>query len=216
MSEIFNMFIRLIQDALLFCYKLSVSLGLDSYGMSIIIFTIIIKILLYPLTLRQIKSTRAMQTIQPKMKELQEKYKNDKERLQQEMMKLYRDTGFNPLAGCLPLIAQMPILMGVFFALRDFDYGTVVPSFLWMESLAQPDPLYILPVISALTTFFQSKQSMPDMSSSQNKMMIYFMPVFIGYISLQFPAGLVLYWIMTNALQILQQFWFTYKEKQTA
>ena len=216
MDFITDGFIKLIQDALIFCYNLGESIGISSYGGAIIIFTIVIKLLLYPITVKQIKSTRAMQLIQPRMKELQEKYKNDKERLQQEMMKLYQETGFNPLAGCLPLLAQMPILMGVFFALRDFNYGEVVPSFLWVPSLAQPDPTYILPVISALTTFVQSYQSMPDTSSGQNKMMLYFMPAFIGYISLQFPSGLVLYWITQNTLQVLQQFLFTYREKKAA
>ena len=209
-------FVGLVQEALIVCYKVGLSLGIESYGAAIIIFTIIIKVLMFPITMKQIKSTKAMQDIQPKMKALQEKYKNDKDRLQQEMLKLYKDTGFNPLAGCLPLVAQMPILIGVFYALRDFDYGNVVPSFMWLPSLAAPDPIYVLPVLSALTTFVQSYLTMPDLNSSQNKMMLYFMPIFIGYISLQFPSGLVLYWTITNLLQILQQLWFTHKEKQVA
>lgn len=209
-------FTGIIQEALVLCYKFLASFGFESYGGAIILFTVFIKLLMYPLTVKQIKSTRAMQVIQPRMKALQDKYKNDKERLQQEMMKLYQETGFNPLAGCLPLIAQMPILMGVFFALKEFNYGSVAPSFFWVESLAQPDPLYILPVISALATLAQSYQSMPDTTSSQNKMMLYFMPLFIGYISLQFPAGLVLYWITTSLLQVVQQSWFNYREKKLA
>ena len=213
MDAIFNPFIKFIQDGIVLCYNISAAIGFKSYAGAIILFTIAIKIVLYPLTAKQIKSTRAMQAIQPKMKVLQEKYKGDKQRLQQEMMKLYQETGFNPLAGCLPLVAQMPILMGVFFALREFDYGPVAPSFLWIESLALPDPLYILPVISALATLAQSYQTMPDLSSGQNKMMLYFMPAFIGYISLQFPAGLVLYWITTTVLQVAQQAFSAHREK---
>ena len=212
----FDTFISLIQQGLVYSYKISESIGFASYGISIIIFTAGIKLLLYPLTLKQIKSTKAMQVIQPRMKELQDKYKNDKERLQQEMLKLYKETGFNPLAGCLPLVVQMPILMGIFFALKDFNYGPVAPSFLWMPSLALPDPIYLMPVLSALTTLVQTYQTMPDTSSSQNKMMLYFMPLFIGYISLQFPAGLVLYWVTTNVLQIAQQSWFAYQDKKAA
>ncbi len=215
-SYLFDMFIKLIQDAIVICYNASAAVGIANYGIAIILFTFLVKILLYPITIKQIKSTKAMQEIQPKMKALQEKYKNDKVRLQQEMVNLYRETGFNPLAGCLPLLLQMPILMGIFFALRDFNYGPVAPSFLWMPSLASPDPLFIMPVISAVTTLIQTKQSMPDTSSSQNKMMLYFMPIFIGYISLQFPSGLVIYWSVTNLLQIFQQMWFNHLEAKNS
>jgi YidC/Oxa1 family membrane protein insertase len=100
----------------------------------------------------------------------------------------------------------MPILIAIFYAIRDYQYAGST-TFLWLASLADPDPTYVLPVISAATTFVQSLQTMPDTSSAQNKMMLYFMPVFIGYISLQFSAGLVLYWIVTNLVQILQQWW---------
>ena len=147
---------------------------------------------------------KAMQDIQPAMKKLQKDYKNNPQLLQQKMGELYKEAGVNPLAGCLPLFAQMPILMGMFYALRDLQY-TGEPSFLWLPTLSMPDPYYILPVLSALTTFIQSKQSMPDTSSPQNKVMLYFMPIFIGYISFTFPAGLVLYWVVMNIMQIGQQ-----------
>jgi YidC/Oxa1 family membrane protein insertase len=168
---------------------------------------------MYPLTEKQIKSTKAMQEIQPRIKELQERYKNDKQKVQEETLKIYKETGFNPLAGCLPLLAQMPILMGVFFALKEFNYGGSPPSFLWMPSLAEPDPYYVMPVLSAMTTFAQSYFTMPDTSSGQNRMMLYFMPLFIGYISVQFAAGLVLYWVTTNFLQCAQQLWHARRGK---
>ena len=98
----------------------------------------------------------------------------------------------------------MPILIAIFYAIRDYQY--VGPTtFLWLADLANPDPTYVLPVISAATTFVQSLQTMPDTSSAQNKMMLYFMPLFIGYISFSFPAGLVLYWVVMNLMQIGQQ-----------
>ena len=137
-------------------------------------------------------------------RQIQEKYKNDKQRLNMELANLYKQENVNPLAGCLPLLVQMPIMIGIFYGIRDFHY--VGPAnFLWIQSISNPDPMYILPVLSALTTFVQSKQTMPDTSSAQNKMMLYFMPLFIGYISFSFPAGLVLYWVVMNLMQIGQQ-----------
>lgn len=146
-----------------------------------------------------------MQDLQPKMKELQEKYKGNSEKLNKEMAILYKDSGVNPLAGCLPLIVQMPILMGIFFAIRDYQYAHL-PSFLWIADLSGPDPLYILPILSAATTYIQQKQTSSDMNQ-QAKMMMNFMPLFIGYISITFPGGLVLYWVVSNTFQIAQQWW---------
>lgn len=195
---------EIVQQVVTFLYSLTASIGFPSYGLAIIIMTIIVKLILYPLTAKQISSTKAMMDLQPKMKAIQEKYKNDKVLLNQKLAELYKDQGINPLAGCLPLLVQMPIMIGIFYGIRDFSY--VGPNnFLWIQNISQPDPLFILPVLSALTTFIQSKQSMPDTSSAQNKIMLYFMPIFIGYISFQFPAGLVLYWVIMNLMQIGQQ-----------
>ena len=194
----------IVQQVVTFLYSLTAGIGFPSYGLAIIIMTIIVKLILYPLTAKQISSTKAMMDLQPKMKAIQEKYKNDKVLLNQKLAELYKDQGINPLAGCLPLLVQMPIMIGIFYGIRDFSY--VGPNnFLWIQNISQPDPLFILPVLSALTTFIQSKQSMPDTSSAQNKIMLYFMPIFIGYISFQFPAGLVLYWVVMNIMQIGQQ-----------
>jgi len=194
----------IVQQVVTFLYSLTVNIGFPSYGLAIVIMTIIVKLILYPLTAKQIASTKSMMELQPKMKAIQEKYKNDKVLLNQKLAELYKEQGINPLAGCLPLLVQMPIMIGIFYGIRDFNY--VGPTnFLWMQNISQPDPLFILPVLSALTTFIQSKQSMPDTSSAQNKIMLYFMPFFIGYISFKFPAGLVLYWVIMNLMQIGQQ-----------
>lgn len=195
---------NIVQQVITVLYNMTATVGLPNYGLAIIIMTIIVKILLYPLTKKQIESTKAMMAMQPKMKAIQEKYKNDKQRLNMELANLYKQENVNPLAGCLPLLVQMPIMIGIFYGIRDFHY--VGPTnFLWIQSISNPDPMYILPVLSALTTFVQSKQTMPDTSSAQNKMMLYFMPLFIGYISFSFPAGLVLYWVVMNLMQIGQQ-----------
>lgn len=195
----------IVQEIITIIYSFLHGVGLANYGVAIIIMTILVKLVLYPLTKKQIQSTKAMMEIQPKMKAIQEKYKDDKQRLNMELANLYKSEGVNPLAGCLPLIIQMPIMIGIFYGIRDFQYEGSA-SFLWMESISNPDPVYILPILSALTTFISSKQTMPDTGNPQNKLMTYFMPLFIGYISLSFPAGLVLYWVVMNVMQIGQQY----------
>ena len=187
-------------------YSLTEAVGFGSYGLAIILLTIVIKMLLYPLTVKQVKSMRAMQELQPQMKKIQEKYKDKPQEMQMKIANLYKDAGVNPLAGCLPLLIQMPILMGMYYALYNFDYGEVAPTFLWLPSLSEPDPIYVLPVLSALTTFLQQKMTTTEMTQ-QMKIMMTIMPVFIGWISLQFPSGLVLYWVTMNIVQIVQQWW---------
>jgi len=179
-----------------------------NYGLAIIIMTIIVKLILWPLTQKQIQSMKDMMKIQPKMDEIRARYKDDKERMNLELANLYKTNKINPLSGCLPLLLQFPIMIGIFYGIRDFQY--VGPAnFLWMESISNPDPWYILPVLSAVTTFITSKQTMPAQGEGKSplnsKMMTYFMPLFIGYISISFPAGLVLYWVVMNLMQIAQQ-----------
>lgn len=203
---IFDAFIGYLQSFLTIFYNFSEAIGYANYGFAIIMLTVVIKMLLYPLTVKQVKSMKAMQEMQPQLKKLQEKYKGKPEILQKEMASLYKNAGINPLAGCLPLIAQMPILIGIFYAIRDYTYvGS--PAFLWLDHLSAADPYYILPVLSAVTTFIQQKQTMTDSNNPQTKMMMIMMPLFIGWISCTFPAGLVIYWVVSNIMQILQQWW---------
>jgi YidC/Oxa1 family membrane protein insertase len=119
---IFDTFIGWLQDILGFFFQFSSMLGFESYGIAIILMTIVVKMILYPLTIKQVKSMKGMQDMQPEMKKLQEKYKKSPEILQKEMAKLYKESGINPLAGCLPLVAQMPILMGIFSSFLSFLY----------------------------------------------------------------------------------------------
>lgn len=204
-GTIFEPIENLLHVVLQALYNVTDLAGFGSYGVAIILLTILIKMLLYPLTVKQVKSMKGMQDLQPKMKKLQEQYKNNPQLMQQKIGELYKEAGVNPLAGCLPLIIQMPILMGMFYALQNFSY-TGTPGFMWLPTLSEPDPLYILPVLSALTTFLQQKQTTTEMNQ-QMKIMMIFMPIFIGYISLNFPAGLVLYWVTMNIVQIIQQWW---------
>ena len=185
-------------------YSMLEKLGVGSYGLAIIILTVIIKIILYPLTAKQIKSMKAMQEIAPKMKKLQEKYKDNPQLLQQKMIQLYQDAGVNPMAGCLPMLIQMPILMALYYTFFKFDYGGGAPSFLWVPNLSETDPTYILPLIAAGTTFLMQKISTVEMNQ-QTKIMMIFFPLFMGFISLNLPAGLVVYWATQNVVQIVQQ-----------
>lgn len=202
---LFDWAVGILQDLLTLFYSVTATMGIANYGIAIILLTLVIKLILYPLTLKQVKGMKAMQELQPKMKDLQEKYKGNPEKLNKEMAILYKESGVNPLAGCLPLLVQMPILMGIFYAIRDYQY-VHLPSFLWITDLSGPDHLYILPILSAATTYIQQKQTSTDMNQ-QTKMMMTFMPLFIGYISITFPAGLVLYWVVSNLFQIAQQWW---------
>ena len=199
--------------AVQFFYNLTASLGFPSYGIAIIILTIVIKVLLLPFALKQIKSMKGMQEIQPKVAALQKKYKNDRAKLSIEMQKLYREHNISPLAGCLPLLIQMPFLVSIFYALQGFQYDPAHASFLWLSSLASKDPTYVLPILSAVSTWALSAQTAPKNAEGPQKMMTYFSPRFIGYISINFPSGLVIYWVVSNLFQLVQQTIVFHKDK---
>lgn len=178
-----------------FFYDLS-----GSYGIAIILLTLTIRLLLAPLTFSQSKSMEAMKRMQPEMQALQERYKDQPEEYQRKVMELYKENKVNPLGGCLPMLVQLPFLWALFAVLRGFEFGT---GFLWLTSLSTPDPYYVLPVLSALTTYFQMVMTSADASQ---KSMMYIMPAFIGYISINFPAGLVIYWVVSNLFSMGQQY----------
>jgi len=215
-STLFSPIESLLRFVLETLFAITSAAGFASYGWAIILLTIIVKMALYPLTVKQVKSMKAMQELSPKMKKIQEKYKDNPQVMQQKIGALYKDAGVNPLAGCLPLLIQMPILMGMYYSLYNFSYPTPESAyFLWMTSMSDPDPLYILPVLSALTTFLQQKMTTTDSNNPQMKMMMFIMPLFIGWISINFPSGLVLYWVTMNVVQIIQQWWM-YRGDNTA
>ena len=178
-----------------------------SFGLAIIVVTIIIRVLLLPLNVKQLKSSKAMQEIQPQLKELREKYSSKdaqtQQKLQQETMQLFQKNGVNPLAGCLPIIVQMPILIGFYHAImRTSEIQT--HSFLWLQ-LGESDPF--LAILTAATTFLQQKLMMAGGAAAQNpqmQMMIYIMPLMIGTFAFFFPSALALYWIVGNIVMILQ------------
>ncbi|MGH4137482.1 membrane protein insertase YidC [Clostridium sp.] len=176
-----------------------------SYGLAIILFTIIIRVLLLPLSIKQTKSTAKMGAIQPEMKKVQEKYKKDPQKSQQEVMKLYKENGVNPMGGCLPMLVQMPILFALFAVFNTLNMKGA--GFLWMPDLTLPDPYYILPILSTVTTYFSSKLMQPPGSGAQSKQtstMNTGMAIFMGFMSLKFKGALVLYWVINNVLQVIQ------------
>jgi len=177
-----------------------------NYGIVIILLTIIVRLILTPLTITQTRSMARMQKIQPQLKELQKKYKDDKQKLQQETMAFYKENNVNPLAGCLPLILQMPVFFALFQTLRSptEKVTSVVGgniNFLWLK-LDEPDPYYILVILMVATMFLSTKLSTTD--PKQSKIM-YILPVVFGFISFRFEAGILLYWVTTNVWSIGQQ-----------
>lgn len=174
-----------------------------SYGLSIILATIIVRLLLYPLTVSQTKSMVAMKKLQPEMDALQKKYKDNKEELNKRVMELYQKHKINPLGGCLPMLLQLPILWAFFRVLRELPYGDA-STFLRIWVLSEPDKFFILPLLAAGTTYLQSRMTATD---SSQQMMLIMMPLMIGAFSITLPSGLVLYWITSNLFSIVQQMW---------
>ncbi|MDQ0872249.1 YidC/Oxa1 family membrane protein insertase [Paenibacillus sp. V4I3] len=173
------------------------------YGLSILVVTLIIRLIILPLTLKQYKSSKRMQDLQPEMKKLKEKYKDDAKKQQEETMKLFQQNGVNPLAGCFPIIVQMPILIALYQAIMRNDHIRE-HTFLWMN-LGQPDHLYILPLIAAATTFVQ-QMFMSSQMNQQMKSLLYIFPVMIFVMSMNFAAALPLYWIYGNIFTIIQSY----------
>lgn len=212
---------NLLRDVLGFFFRYT-----GNYGVAIILLTVAVKLVLLPLNISQMRAMRKMQEIAPRVKELQAKHKGDPQKLNQETMKLYREHGVNPVAGCLPLLLQFPILIALFQAFQDPRLGAdVIPTFLGLN-LSLPSagqkalvmslatgiglPLgaryLVLPVLAGLTTYWQTIVSTPMSADPSQKVMLYVMPVMIGYFSLTFPAGLSLYWVVSNVLSIVQAY----------
>jgi len=176
-----------------------------NYGVAIILLTLGIKLLFVPLQYKSYKSMQGMQTIQPKVLALQEKLKDNKEKLNQELMKLYKEHKVNPVGGCLPMLLQMP----VFVALFNILYMTIdlrqAPFMLWITDLSVQDPYYVLPVLMGISMVVQQKIMPTTMDPTQAKMMM-ILPVGLTFLFVTFPAGLVLYWVTNNVLTVTQQF----------
>jgi len=205
-----------------------------SFGLAIIALTVIVRVISWPLTKRQLNSTKAMQEMQPKIQELQKKYGKNQQKLQQEMMKLYKEAGVNPL-GCLwPMLIQLPIWIALYQAImsalattpesllglaqRLYSWGIVnqaIPlssRFLWLD-LGQPDPYFILAIIVGGTMWVQQKMTtapaVDPRQQSTSRMMTVLMPLMFGFLTLMFPSGLALYWAVSNIIGIVTQYFVT-------
>jgi len=184
-----------------------------AYGWVLIVFGIAVRVVLWPLNQKAMRSSMAMQAIQPEMKALQERYKNDPPRLQQEMLKLYREHGANPLGGCVPMLIPMPVLFALFFVFANtIEFRGV--SFLWLPDLSRADPFYIIPIVMGASMFVLSwlgQRGMPP--NPQAKMMMYLMPGMFTFLFLRFSSGLNLYYAVSNIASLPQQ-WLIARERQ--
>lgn len=195
-----------------------------SAGLAVVIFTILIKILLLPLTVKSTKSSKAMQEIQPKIKELQKKHGKDRAKIQQETMALYQAHRVNPLAGCLPMLIQIPIFFGLYRAILHLSEGGGPEnasmlwgqSFLWISNLASADPLHILPFLAGAFQFVQTRMSRPagqgkpsDPQQAMMNTMMNFMPLMVIFFGWGFAAGPVLYWATQSIFSVVQQWMIT-------
>ncbi len=197
-----------------FLYRL-----IPNYGIVIIVFSLVLKVILHPLTHKSMDASLKMQRIQPQVQEIQQKFKSDPKRMQQELSKLYKEAGASPLGGCLPLILQMPVFFSLYTVLR-YSLDMRMAHFVgWLRDLSEPDPYYILPILMGVFMVVQQlmmnpkKQQLSSMDEKQRammqsqKMMAYVMPVVLFFVFKSMPAGLVLYWTVFNVLSIIQQYY---------
>lgn len=177
---------------------------IGNWGWTIVAFTITIKLALFPLSAAGFRSMAKMKVVTPKMNELRERYKNDPQKLNQAMMELYKTEKINPLGGCFPILIQMPIFLALYWVLQASVEMRGAPWMGWITDLTSPDPLFILPVIYAISMFITTKLNPAPADPMQAKMMM-FMPLMFSVMFFFFPSGLVLYWVVNNVLSIAQQ-----------
>src|SRR5215203_6124596 len=203
LGRVFSPLTSVVGDGLEFFYSLGAP-----WWLSIVILTVIVRSLLFPLTVRQVKSMRAMQDLRPQMEKIRAKYKDNKQKQQEEIMKLYQESGVNPFGSCLPLLVQMPIFITMFYVIKDF--GSTHPDFtsggfLWFQDLSVQDPYYVLPILSAVTMLAASEITSKHIDPQQRWLMRV-LPVVFTVFLLTFPAGLFMYWITSNLVTLAQNY----------
>lgn len=180
-----------------------------NYGWAIILFTLVVYLILYPLNRSQIRSMAKMKKIGPKLQKLQERYKDDRETLQKQMMELYRQEGVNPMGGCLPMLLQLPIFMLLWYSIRlSAEHFHLAPGFLWMPNLSQPDPYYIMLILNVGAMLFQTwytQRRTPTGAQGMGQAIGYIFPLFMVIIFWNFPAGMWLYWLLSTVFRVIQQ-----------
>ena len=186
-----------------------------NYGVSILILTLVIKVIFFPLSKKQFEKMKITQKLQPKVKALQAKYKGDPKKIQQEMMKLWKENNANPLGGCLPALVQLPFFLAIFYTIKSDAFLSLLtgeginPGFLIWSNLAANDTTYILPTLIAATTYLSQKLYVTDPSQKQMMaMMAIFMPIMMFFVSLNMPVGVLLYWTLNQAVSGGIQYYF--------
>lgn len=204
----FGVFTRLSKPlflALELFYKL-----VGNWGWSIVIVTCLIKLVFFPLSAKSYKSMAAMKKLQPRMQTLKERYKDDRQKFQVEMMALYKKEKVNPAGGCLPILIQIPVFLAFYWALLESVEMRHAPFALWLQDLSAPDPYYVLPILMGLTQFLMTKLNPAPMDEMQRKVFM-IMPIVLTFIFISFPQGLVLYWVVNNILTMVQQWYINRK-----
>ena len=177
----------------------------QNWGLAIIGVTLVVKAILYPLTKAQYTSMAKMRMLQPKMQEMRERFGDDRQRMSQEMMKLYKEEKVNPLGGCLPILLQMPIFIALYWTFMEAVELRHAPFFGWIQDLSAQDPYYILPILMGGSMFLLQKMSPTPVADPMQQKVMNFMPLIFMVFFLWFPAGLVLYWLVSNLITIVQQ-----------
>jgi YidC/Oxa1 family membrane protein insertase len=188
---------------------------IPNYGIAIILLTIMVRLATAPLTIKQMRSMERMRRLQPRIKALQQKYADDKPKQSEEMMRLYKQEKVNPLGGCVPMLLQFPVFIGLYYALRSSIHLRHAPFFGWIDDLSAPDllmelpgigvPIRVLPLLNGATMFLQQKITPMQADPAQARMMMIVMPIMMTVIFYQFPSGLVLYWMMSSVLAVAHQ-----------
>ena len=177
-----------------------------NWGWTIVILTILIKLVLYPLSYKGMVSMQKLKDLAPKMKEIQAKYKDDKQKQSMHMMELYKKHGANPMGGCLPLILQIPVFFAIYRVLLNAIELKGAPWMFWVHDLAEMDPYFVLPVLMGVTMFLQQKITPNTMQDEMQKKIFQLLPIVFTFFFLWFPAGLTLYWFVNNLFTIAQQY----------
>jgi YidC/Oxa1 family membrane protein insertase len=200
-GNLWDQFVDLFAKTLDYFYGIT-----NNYGIAILIVTLIIRIIIFPFMIKQIKYSRVLQQLQPKMKEIREKYAGNQQKINEETMNLYKQYGANPLSGCLPILIQLPILWAFYRAIR-IDQELMTHRLFGPIVLGQPDPTFMLPLAAALTTYLQQKVMMAGTGNEQQqKMLLIMMPAMIFIMSWKLPAALPLYWAFSNLFSVVQTF----------
>ena len=214
-SRLFDPIVNVLGQVLLYFHE--GPLGAP-WWVSIALLTVVVRSVLFPLTVKQVKNMRAMQDLRPDMEKIRAQFPNNRQRQQEEMMTLYRERKVNPLGGCLPILVQMPVFIGIFYVIREFGGyrvgdRTVPPTeptfheggILWFQNLSNPDPTYLLPIISAVTMLAATEITAKNIDPQQRWLMR-LLPIGITVFLINFPAGLFVYWITSNLVTLVQNY----------